>query len=86
MADRKQKVVINGSESFWAAVTSGVIQGSVIGPILFIIFVNDLEYSIQHSTLRCFADDTCITKVIQNSQTDTRLLQDLNSPPVVHWK
>ena len=84
LSRRKQKVVINGFNSFWTEVVSGVIQGSVLGPILFLIFVNDLEQCVQHSVVRCFADDTRLTKAIHDSQVDVGLLQsDLNS--VIAW-
>jgi len=84
LSGRKQKVVINGHESFWVTVISGVIQGSVLGPILFIIFINDLQHYVKSSTLRCFADDTRLTKRINNSQEDTCLMQnDLNH--VITW-
>ena len=66
LSGRRQKVIINGFASFWVAVLSGVIQGSVLGPILFIIFINDLQYYVKYSSLRCFADDSrplCQTKV-----------------------
>ena len=81
---RTQKVVIKGYSSFIAAVLSGVPQGSVLGPILFLIFINDINYIELNSTIRCFADDTRLTKSIQNSQQDTTKLQsDLDA--VTQW-
>ena len=54
---RSQRVVINSAKSEWAPVTSGIPQGSVLGPVLFIIYVNDLP-DIIHSSIQMFADDT----------------------------
>ena len=53
---RKQRVLLNGCESHWAIVESGVPQGSVLGPLLFLIYINDLEKGIK-SKINFFADD-----------------------------
>ena len=53
----KQRVVVNGKLSTWADILSGIPQGSILGPILFVIFINDLP-DIVRSTVKMFADDT----------------------------
>ena len=54
---RKQRVIINGEESSWEDVTSGIHQGSVPGPVLFVIFNNDLPDVVKQS-VQMFAEDT----------------------------
>ena len=63
LKNRKQKVSVNGESSDWKAVTSGISQGSVLGPILFVLYINDLPESMQHnSDSYLYADDTKIFK------------------------
>ena len=57
LSDRRQRVVINGVVSGWEKVESGVPQGSVLGPMLFIIFIDDIEDNVASKILK-FADDT----------------------------
>ena len=57
LIDRRQRVVVDGEVSNWKTVLSGVPQGSVLGPILFLIYINDLDDDITSKVLK-FADDT----------------------------
>ena len=74
---RQQRVVLNGSSSRWVNVTSGVPQGSVLGLLLFILYVNDITDGLQ-STLEMFADDSKLYRIIQTPQDVNILQEDLN--------
>ena len=76
LSGRKQQVSINGETSKWHDVTSGIPQGSVLGPIMFIIFINDLP-DIVDSTVYLFADDTKIFNVISEPKNKDTLQRDL---------
>ena len=75
--DRKQKVVINGKFSQWWDVLIGVPQGSVLGPILFIIYINDIDLGINGRILK-FADDTKLFTNVGNTDDIVRLRNDLH--------
>ena len=80
---RQQVVLVDGEPSRPAPVLSGVPQGTVLGPVLFLLYINEIPSVLQHSTCGSFADDTRITKAIANV-ADTQYLQaDLNN--VVSW-
>ena len=63
--NRKQRVVLNGSYSSYSTVQSGVPQGSVLGPLLFLIYINDLERNIK-SNIKLFADDTMLYSIVKD--------------------
>ena len=74
---RSQRVVCHGEHSEWAPVLSGVPQGSVIGPLLFLIYINDLPEDLR-ARVRLFADDTIVYMTISNPSDAASLQQDLN--------
>ena len=61
--NRHQRVVLNGKSSIWSTITAGVPQGSVLGPLLFLIYTNDLVDNIS-SEVKLFADDTSLFIVV----------------------
>ena len=77
LLDWKQRVVIIGKFSQWSDVLSGVPQGSVLGPILFIIYINDIDLGINRQILK-FADDTKLFTNVGNTEDIVRLRNDLH--------
>jgi hypothetical protein len=66
---RRQRVVLNGRFSSWEDVLSGVPQGSVLGPLLFVIFINDMDDVVtQVDSLKKFADDTKLGKTVRTEK------------------
>jgi len=82
LSGRKQSVCISGCKFSWRTVSSGLPRGSVLGPVLFLIFINDLDSALVSMTLK-FADET---KVLgkANSDKDREIIQqDLHT--VLNW-
>jgi hypothetical protein len=76
LTNRKQRVVLNGKFSSWAEVLSGVPQGSVLGPLLFVIFINDIDEVVEKvEIIKKFADDTKIGQRMITHQ-DKQVLQE----------
>ena len=76
LTDRRQRVFVNGSFSNWSPVKSGVPQGTVLGPILFFIYINDLFDAIS-SSIKLFSDDAVIYKNIGTPDDHLTLQNDL---------
>ena len=72
---RRQRVLVNGQKSDWIQVRSGVPQGSVLGPLLFILYIDSLHHSVTNSTLKIFADDVTLYRTVSNV-SDCQLLQE----------
>ena len=62
-SDRQQRTVMNGKSSDWKKITAGVAQGSILGPLLFLIYINDLPDGLR-SSVRIFADDTSLFSTV----------------------
>ena len=64
LTDKRKRVIVNNVKSDWSPVTSDILQGSVPGPVLFVIFINDIPYEV-HNYIQMFADDTKLYASVQ---------------------
>ena len=87
LSNRKQYVTIDATDSSYEYVRHGVPQGSVLGPLLFLIYINDLNQCIKNSTTRHFADATNILHIIRNKQRNRNPFRKLNNDlrALTHW-
>ena len=76
LSNRKQRVTIDGFHSTWSDTEAGVPQGSVLGPYLFLLYINDIVENIS-SNIRLFADDTSLFTVIENADSIKFLNEDI---------
>ena len=74
---RQQRVVVNGVKSDWAPVVSGVPQGTVLGPLLFSLYINDIPVGID-SQIRLFADDCVCYREIKTVEDTLKLQKDID--------
>ena len=77
LTDRQQEVVLEGVHSKATDVSSGVPQGTVLGPLLFLVYINDMPENIS-STTRLFADDALVYRIIRSRKDQTLLQEDLD--------
>ena len=73
LSSRKQRFVLNGQHSPWADIKAGLPQGSILGPLLFLIYINDLPNGL-NSNVKLFADDMSLFSVVQNITDSANLL------------
>ena len=73
LSNRRQRVVIPGAYSAWVEIAAGVPQGSILGPLLFLIYINDIVLDI-HSNIRLFADDTSLYLIVNDPVESARKL------------
>jgi hypothetical protein len=77
--NRNQRVVIDGKTSGWLPVASGVPQGSILGPLIFLLYINDLPLNLDDDTIcGIFADDTKIARQISTPQDKEKLQTDID--------
>ena len=86
LANRKQRVVLNGKNSQWASISAGVPQGSVLGPLFFLVYINDLVDNIG-CDVRMFADDTSLFSTVnEENKSADELQSDLEKVRLWAWQ
>ena len=88
LSDRLQKVALNGQTSSWRPVLAGVPQSSILGSLLFLVYINDFPDELK-SNAKLFADDTSLFAIITDKNESANILNDdlqLISKSVLNWK
>ena len=88
LSGRFQRVVLNGQISWWRPVLAGVPQGSILGPLLFHVYFNDLSDGLK-SNAKLFADDTSLFTIVKENNESANILNDdlqLISSWAYKWK
>ena len=88
LSGRLQMVVLNGQTSSWRPVLAGVPQGSILGPLLFLVYINDLPNGLK-SNAKLFADDTSLFAIVKDKNESADVLNNdllLISEWAYDWK
>ena len=85
LTDRQQRVLLNGKCSRWATVSAGVPQGSVLGPLFFLVYINDIVDNVC-CDIKLFADDTSLFSVVRNDRSTEELNSDLELLRLWSWQ
>ena len=75
LSNRFQRVLLNGQASSWRPVLAGVPQGSILGPLLFLIYINDLPNELK-SNAKLFADDTSLFTIVKDKNKSANMLNN----------
>ena len=65
LVNRKQRIVLNGKMSAWGSVTAGISHGSILGPLFFLVYINDLTDNLK-CNVKHFADETSLFTIVHN--------------------
>ena len=75
LSDRFQRVVLKAQTSSWRSVIAGVPQGLILGPLLFLVHINDLPNELK-SSIKLFADDTSVFTIVKNKNESANTLNN----------
>ena len=75
LSGRLQRVVLNGQTSSWRPILAGVPQGSILGPLLFLVYINDLPNGLK-SNAKLFADDTSLFTIVKDKNESADVLNN----------
>ena len=86
MTSRSQRVFLTSQCSNWQPLLAGAPQGTILGPLFFLIYINDFSYGLK-SNVKLFADDTCLSSVVKNKEeSDLTNDPDIISKWAYNWK
>ena len=75
LSNRSQRVLLDGKASSWRPVLAGVPQGSILGPLLFLIYINDLPNELK-SNAKLFTDDTSLFTIVKDKNKSANMLNN----------